>query len=158
MKKILLYGYGNPGRQDDALGIILSQRIESRNLPGVTCEQNYQLNIEDALTVSEYDIVIFTDASHCDSPFVFRKIDPAPSITFTTHSMSAESVISLCEELYGRKPLAYMLEICGREWETAMPLSSDAESNLQKALDFLYPILENRDFEALNTGFDPVIN
>ena len=28
MKKILLYGYGNPGRQDDGLGVLLVEELE----------------------------------------------------------------------------------------------------------------------------------
>ena len=32
MKKILIYGYGNPGRQDDGLGTMLVERLEQRVL------------------------------------------------------------------------------------------------------------------------------
>jgi len=28
MKKTLIYGYGNPGRQDDAIGIMLVEKLE----------------------------------------------------------------------------------------------------------------------------------
>jgi len=67
MKKILVYGYGNPGRQDDALGVLCAKRIKQwaeEHFPGaVDVDMNYQLNIEDAEKISHYDQVIFADAS-----------------------------------------------------------------------------------------------
>ena len=56
--KILVYGYGNPGRQDDGLGIFLAEEVEKRNLLSVTVDTNYQLNAEDALLASEFDVVL----------------------------------------------------------------------------------------------------
>ena len=62
MKKVLIYGYGNPGRQDDALGILLVEKMElwakENGLGFIDFDSNYQLNIEDAMAISEYDIVI----------------------------------------------------------------------------------------------------
>ncbi|NJN27298.1 MAG: hypothetical protein HC819_15640 [Cyclobacteriaceae bacterium] len=28
LKKVLIYGYGNPGRQDDAVGVMCAQELE----------------------------------------------------------------------------------------------------------------------------------
>jgi len=65
--KTLVYGYGNPGRQDDALGILLAERVERwltmHPVEGVVTDSNYQLNIEDAATIAAFDRVIFADAS-----------------------------------------------------------------------------------------------
>jgi len=64
--QILIYGFGNPGREDDGLGIELARRLEDwskkSGLPGITFDSNYQLNIEDAEVISEKDLVIFADA------------------------------------------------------------------------------------------------
>ena len=62
-KRVLIYGYGNPGRQDDGLGIELTKMIQNwideHKLECMTTENNYQLNIEDAELMSEWDIVCF---------------------------------------------------------------------------------------------------
>ena len=50
--RILLLGFGNPGRQDDGLGPALVQAIEEMEIPGVRAEADYQLNIEDAAIAS----------------------------------------------------------------------------------------------------------
>jgi Ni,Fe-hydrogenase maturation factor len=51
-KKVLIYGYGNPGRRDDGLGIKMSELIahwsEAHHLEQIEVDSNYQLNIEDA--------------------------------------------------------------------------------------------------------------
>ncbi len=65
--QILIYGYGNPGRQDDGLGVVLTQKLEAwvseSQLTGVEFDNNYQLNIEDAAAIAQKDLVIFADAS-----------------------------------------------------------------------------------------------
>ena len=61
-RNILFYGYGNPGRQDDALGISFVDEMEkwvkSQKLENIDFDTNYQLNIEDAEKISQYDLVI----------------------------------------------------------------------------------------------------
>ncbi len=70
--KILVYGYGNPGRQDDGLGIELAEEIDrwcsESGITNVQTDTNYQLNLEDAAGIAQYDVVIFADASREDIP------------------------------------------------------------------------------------------
>ena len=70
--RILIYGIGNPGRQDDGLGTLLVEEIQHAAIPGASIpgihhefsfDANYQLNIEDAEAISRHDIVVFADAS-----------------------------------------------------------------------------------------------
>lgn len=143
---ILVYGYGNPGRQDDGLGIAFSQAIEDACIHDCTVEQNYQLNAEDALLISEYPIVVFADASHTPEYYSFSQIKPAHEIGFTTHAMEPSSVVGLCNELYSKKPECYLLEIRGHAWEMKEGLAPEAASNLKMALDVFFPLFssENR--------------
>lgn len=137
-KKILIYGFGNPGRQDDGLGPAIIERLENEQFPGVATDCNYQLNIEDAYFVAENDVVVFVDASiNADEPFSFSKIEPSAEITFTTHSMSPQSVLALCAELYDKKLEAYVLGIRGYEWDFATGLTSMAENNFNEAYCFI---------------------
>ncbi|MFL7814309.1 MAG: Ni/Fe hydrogenase, partial [Anaerolineales bacterium] len=78
--QVLVYGYGNPGRQDDGLGIALVDKLEEwasqQGLDGVQFENNYQLNIEDAEAISGKDLVIFADASEEEIvDFCFSEVD-----------------------------------------------------------------------------------
>ncbi len=146
MTSVLIYGYGNPGRCDDGLGIEVSRRIIPCIPPGarVTVDCNYQLNAEDALTVSRHDVVIFADASAAEcEPFRFYRLDPDASIGFTTHAMSAGSVLALARELYNAAAEAYMLEIKGYDWAISEGLSARAENNCAAAVAFLRPLVAN---------------
>ncbi len=138
VEKIYVYGYGNPGRSDDGLGAAIIKKLEDEKIPEVVTDCNYQLNIEDADNISSSDVVIFVDASfEAKEPFEFRGIEPAADITFTTHAMSPESVLALCQDIYGKHPKAYVLAIRGYNWDFAEGLSSKAIKNLEEAYLFL---------------------
>ena len=135
---IYIYGFGNPGRQDDGLGPAIIDKLEQDNISGIITDSNYQLNVEDAYNISESDIVIFVDASiDAEEPFTFKRIEPSNEITFTTHSMSPESVLALSKEIYDKDIEAYVLAIRGYEWEFDKELSSKAAQNFDAAYIFL---------------------
>ncbi|MCX6233794.1 MAG: hydrogenase maturation protease [Bacteroidetes bacterium] len=147
--KLLLYGYGNPGRQDDGLGnefIYLIERwIEKEGLPNIEVDSNYQLNIEDADAIANMDIVIFVDASiEPIKDFTLTKVNPSASrIEFTMHTVSASFILDLCHKIYERYPETYLLHIKGYEWEFKEGITDAAQKNLDKAIDFLKGILKN---------------
>jgi len=148
-KRIVIYGYGNPGRQDDGLGPAVIERIEQNPIPNVETDSNYQLNVEDADFIAGADYVIFVDASVSgDGPYYFEEIEPSHEITFTTHSMSPESVVALCHELYDKNTRAFILGIRGYNWEFMEDLTPRAMENLDKAYAFLLSKIE----ELLHNG------
>ncbi len=138
-EKVLVYGIGNLGRQDDGLGIRLVERLEAAEYSSaVTLEANYQLNVEDALLISDFDLVIFADASVKEiAPFSVRALEPEPHFGFSSHALDMGGVLSLCRDLYGRQPRAFVLEIPGYEWDIAEKLSEKAERNLESAFSLL---------------------
>lgn len=156
--KILVYGFGNPGRGDDGLGIAFADLIDERRLPGVSCERNYQLNIEDALEIAAYDAVLFADASiNAKEPFEMCKLRPAEEICFTTHAMPAHSVLALCEDLYGSSPMAFMMAIRGYSWDAEEGLSYSAADNLEKAVDFAVSLIGQSSLIELENAASPSI-
>ncbi len=140
---IYIYGFGNPGRQDDGLGPAIIDKLESENISGIVTDSNYQLNIEDAHNIAGSEKVIFVDASiDADEPFSFRKIEPSAEITFSTHTMSPESVLALCKDLYDKDLEAYVMAIKGYEWDFIEGLSSGAINNFNEAYVFLKKKIE----------------
>lgn len=151
MNKILIYGYGNPGRRDDGLGIAFAEQMgnwakKSMSYP-ITIETNYQLNIEDAELISHYDTVIFADASQetMDS-FALTPIEPAQNtVEFTMHAVAPGYVVHLCQNLFQKTPHAFLLHIKGYEWEMAESLSKAARNNLNLALEHMQNMLVNQE-------------
>ena len=142
---LLIYGIGNPGRQDDGLGIRLIEKLEKLGLPQtVHLDSNYQLNVEDALTLSHFDWVVFLDASvdvHTPKPYLLSRLEPAQEWCFSTHAMRPQSVLSLCHDLYGKKPHAFLLAIPGYQWELSEEMSDCARENLEHTFQFLSSVL-----------------
>ena len=137
-RPILVYGYGNLGRQDDGIGVALVEQIEAwakaEGISGLVFDTNYQLNAEDALAVAESRLVVFVDAAKEGAePFTFRELAPQNEIAFSTHAMSPESVLALAAELYAARPQAWMLAIRGDEWEPNEPPTPAALANLAAA-------------------------
>lgn len=140
--RILVYGYGNPGRQDDALGILLAEAIDiwarENNISRLETDQNYQLNIEDADKIAHYDLVIFADASVEDiDSFQIDEVVPDTKIDFTMHSVTPSFVVGLCHEVFTGKTKVYQLQIKGYEWEFMNSITRNAENNLISAIAFL---------------------
>lgn len=139
--KVLIHAYGNPGRGDDGLGNTFIQMcqpwLSSEYVHHLKIENSYQLNVEDAYTMSEFDIVVFVDATNAGvEDFSFTKIEPKSQSPFTTHAMFPSGVLFLCGELYGKQPETYLLQVRGYEWEMLEGLSEQAERNLWKAFHF----------------------
>jgi hydrogenase maturation protease len=147
--KLLLYGYGNPGRQDDGLGnefIYLIERwIEKEGLQNIEVDSNYQLNIEDADAIANKDMVIFIDASvEPIEDFVLTRVNPSSSrVEFTMHTVSASFILNLCHKIYDRYPVTFLLHIRGYEWEFKEGITAAAQKNLDKAIDFMKGILQD---------------
>jgi hydrogenase maturation protease len=142
VKKILLHAYGNPGRQDDGLGNECIARMEGWIRKGdhknIATDSSYQLNIEDASVIADYDIVIFIDASKGEiNSYSFEPVAAQKSQSFSTHSVSPSALLALCTELFQRTPLVYLLQIKGYEWEFGEGLSREAGENLRNAIQFL---------------------
>jgi hydrogenase maturation protease len=141
MRKTLIYGYGNPGRQDDALGVLCATEIEKwaerENLDWLKVECSYQLNVEDAATISEFDQVIFVDASleELDTLKMTEVLPNEAKIEFSMHALSPAYVLYLCRQIFNCSPKTYLLHIKGHEWDFVEGLSENAKSNLALAVN-----------------------
>lgn len=141
-QRILVYGYGNPGRQDDGLGYNFVKELEKKNIPNIDIDFNYQLNIEDASNISEYDIVVFVDASlRIEDDFSFAQILPIEEMHYTSHAMPAQAVLHLCKKVYHKTPESYLIEIKGHEWKLEEGLTTKSKAALSKALHFFESLI-----------------
>ena len=146
--KVLVYGYGNPGRQDDALGIEMANMIETwaekHKITNVETDSNYQLKVEDAEKISHKDVVIFVDASQEDiHEYKFDHLESSSKkVEFTMHAVSPEYVLHVCNDLFNKSPKTCLLGIKGFEWNFKEGLSDNAKLNLEQAFQFLTRKLE----------------
>ena len=154
MRRILVIGFGNPGRRDDGLGPALAAWLEERGIPGVTVDSDYQLTVEDAEAVARQDVVVFADASVGGSePFYFLAVQPHGSPGFSSHSVEPGEVLALAETLFAARPEAYMLGIRGYAFnEFGEGLSERARDNLAMASAFIERVLREDRCAASECG------
>ena len=140
--RLLIYGIGNVGRQDDGVGPQVVERLEAGGVAtSVTLEANYQLTPEDALALSAHDVVIFIDATvaaDAPAPYAVAPVLPASEISFSSHAMSMGSLLALCVRLYGKAPRAYALAIPGYQFEVNAELSPRAAENVAATVQFIH--------------------
>lgn len=136
--KILLIGIGNNCRGDDGLGWKFLELVESMGLDFIDSECRYQLQVEDAALISEYDVVYFVDATYENLPigFELRPCIAFNEESFSTHAQSPGTIVKLANELYQKFPQAFVLAICGVEWGLQTSLSEEAQANLIEAASF----------------------
>ena len=148
VKPVLLFGYGNLSRGDDALGPLLLEYVESHcDLEGIEILSDFQLQIEHALDLENRSLVLFVDASvSCVSAFDFAVLEPARDKSYTTHAMSPAAVLDVYQEIKKQTPPpCFLLSIKGEKFELGEGLSANAEQHLEQACQFAGQLLGNLD-------------
>jgi hydrogenase maturation protease len=144
-RRILLIGYGNPGRLDDGLGPALAAVAEQWRVDGLTVDADYQLSVETASDVARHDIVIFADASvNGREPYDIEEVQPRQALSFSSHSVEPQALLHMAHTLFRSSTRGYILGIRGYEFnEFGEGLSPRAADNLEKAIAFLRLVLED---------------
>lgn len=101
------------------------------------------------MMVSDYDRVILAEVSEEDLwvGFAFNTSQPAAHYFFSSHQQSPETILYLGEQLYQKKPIAFLLGISGYTWELGDDLSQQAKTNLKSAIKYIQSI----DFQIINS-------
>jgi hydrogenase maturation protease len=142
--KILLFGYGNPGRGDDALGPELIVRIAQLQLADVECQNDMQLQVEHVTDLDGCDQVLFVDADmSCTEPFEFSGIKPEKDGSYTSHAMNPAALLYAYRQVYGKDaPPAFLMRIRGYDFELGDPMTDKASANLDAAMKLVIAFCE----------------
>ncbi len=137
---LLVLGWGNLSRGDDALGPLCVAALQAQ-LPAalqgqVSFLDDYQLNIEHALDLRGRTAVLFIDASlNCAAPFEVLRPQARQDSSFTSHALSPEALLQVFQDTQGcAAPVACMLAIRGERFELGEALSAPAQAHLAAAL------------------------
>ena len=148
VKPVLLFGYGNLSRGDDALGPLLLEYVEGAVcLDTIEILTDFQLQIEHALDLENRKLVLFVDASvSCVNAFDFAVLTPARDKSYTTHAMSPSAVLDVYQGIKKQTPPpCFLLSIKGEKFELGEGLSTNAEQHLAQACQFAGQLLGNLD-------------
>lgn len=145
MAKLLLFGYGNPGCGDDALGPLLIERIAALQLEGVECQNDMQLQVEHVTDLAACDQVLFIDADmSCSVPYELEQLSSARDDSYTSHAMNPTALLHAYRQVYHQSPPpAFLLRIRGYDFELGDPLSTLANTNLAAATEQVIEICKS---------------
>ncbi len=136
-RKILIIGYGNELRGDDAAGARVASQVESWHLPEVEVVTKHQLTPELAEVISEAKAVIFVDASveaRGDQPRM-EALEPAREVNLIEHCSEPGALLALAETIYERCPPAWCIHVPAQSFELGAPLSEPTQRAVTNALE-----------------------
>jgi hydrogenase maturation protease len=154
---LVIFGYGNPSRGDDALGSILLARAEAlaREVEGLdfALVEDFQLQVEHALDLEGRDLALFIDAAESGpAPFAFRRLAPAEDASYSTHAITPQAVLHAFRKVRGiDSPPSYVLAVRGSAFELGEDLSEEARRHLESASAFLEELLKQPQASRWNT-------
>ena len=104
--QLVVFGWGNISRGDDAFGPLLLARIEQAGWPDATLIEDYQLQLEHALDLKGADMALFIDAGRdTPAPYFFQEVFPQTGMTHTSHALSPQSVLDVFRRVTELQPL-----------------------------------------------------
>lgn len=139
---LLVFGWGNLSRGDDALGPLFVERLrvmaDQAGLSGTEFLEDYQLQVEHALDLVGRARVLFVDASlRCRAPFEATDVHAARDLSFSTHAISPAAVLHAYRELVrAEPPPCTQLAIGGLSFGLGDPPGPQARDNLERSLQW----------------------
>lgn len=139
VKHLLFFGYGNPGRGDDALGPLCVEKTILSDCKAVSCRIDMQLLVEHVTDLQDQDEIIFVDADmRCVEPFEFSAIFAQKDDSYTSHAITPAALLYVYRLVYQREPpAAFLLRIRGYDFALGDRLSKKAAINLEAAIQFI---------------------
>jgi hydrogenase maturation protease len=133
---ILVIGYGNTLRGDDAVGPCVAEAVAKLELSGVRTLVVPLLAPEIADPVAKAAKVIFVDAA-VDAPQVvqWRKLEPNESSQLMAHAADPRTVLALARDVFGHVPEAWWLTIPAVEMGFSESLTPAAQRGVAEAVE-----------------------
>jgi hydrogenase maturation protease len=139
LSRVLVVGYGNALRGDDALGWHAVARLAADSrLDGARVTWQHQLTPELAHDIAGSSLVVLVDAESGSVPgtLAVRRIEPDPQgDAALSHHVSPESLLVLAGELYGSVPATWMVSVGVAGLDVGAALSPEVEAAIPSVVD-----------------------
>ncbi len=130
MPKVMVIGYGNPLRSDDAIGWRAAGELSKQANDEVEIVACHQLNPEMAEALSQVKLVVFIDACTDGTPgrVTRNEVQPAAfSPDMMSHHLDPASLLACARELYGKAPKAVVICVTGECFGFGRELTATVE-------------------------------
>ena len=138
--KVLILGYGNPLRGDDALGPVVVEHLAQRlgREQYVALEAVHQLTPDLSERLRHYQRVILIDAVAADvaGRLVFQEVKPDEGVPQTlTHYITPGQLLAITLALYGSAPDMILAGLTANDFRLGRKLSQPLRSALPGLLE-----------------------
>jgi len=143
---ILVIGYGNTLRRDDALGCLIADAVGRWQRPGVRSLSLAQLTPELAAELAAAETAVFVDACKC-SPSSEPTVQVEPlsprgeDWVSLVHALTPSVLLGLCKAAYGQCPGAWQVSVPGSDFLFGDGLSDQAGRGMALALGKIEALL-----------------
>lgn len=161
MRKLLILGYGNPDREDDGVAWHILHALTTKlGLPApdsyedefpesahIDFEFQLQLTPEMAEDIASYPYVCFIDAHTGSIPEPIRLIAVESEFQNSpfTHHLTPQSLMSMCENIYGKRPDAALLSVLGHRFLFTRELSPETARLVPEAVELIWDWITARN-------------
>jgi hydrogenase maturation protease len=161
LKKLLIIGYGNPDREDDGVAWHILRALTIKL--GLASPESYedefpehalidvafhlQLTPEMAEDISAYQYVCFVDAHTGNIPEPVRLVNVESEFQASpfTHHLTPQSLLSMCETIYEKKPDAALLSVLGHRFLFSRQLSEETAQLVPQAVELIWDWIDDRN-------------
>jgi len=139
--RVLVIGYGNPLRGDDALGWEIARRLASANR-AETFEALalHQLTPELSAYISEVEMVVFIDASRVGQPGTWKcetlKLNATSWPTFG-HHLTPIGLLAYAHAIFSASPPALLISVAGGSFDCRQGLTPSVTAALPAVEKFV---------------------
>jgi hydrogenase maturation protease len=143
---ILVIGYGNTLRRDDALGCLIADAVGRSQHPGVSSISLAQLTPELAAELAAAKTAIFVDARKYSPPS-----EPAVEVeplsprggdwASLVHAVTPSVLLGLCKAVFGTYPEAWQVSVPGSDFSFGEGLSDLAGRGMDGALGMIETLI-----------------
>lgn len=137
---LLVLGWGNRSRGDDAIGPLCVERLRAMLAQRQDIEflDDYQLMVEHVLDLHGRSRVLLVDASlGCAPPFETLALRAAADGSISSHALSPQALLQVYYELHDEAaPPCTLLAIRGERFELGEPPTPAALAHLDAALQW----------------------
>jgi hydrogenase maturation protease len=143
---VLVVGYGNTLRGDDAVGSRVAELlVTDRRLRGARIETRHQLTPELAADIAVSRLVVLVDARHHGGTPGDVRVEPVDGAGHASpvrsHAVDPGTVVELAERAFGRAPPVCLVSVTGERFDLGAGLSPAVEAALPRVVETVVAIV-----------------
>jgi hydrogenase maturation protease len=142
-KPVVVIGYGNTLRGDDAVGPLVIDALADRDLDNTVLLSVTQLVPELAALVARASAVIFVDAclASCSTRVEVEELSCDLRQCETSHHAGPCDIVALARSCFHASPPAWLVTIPATDFESAGEVSAMARTGVESAIDAILNLI-----------------